>query len=157
MRSFLTIALMLFCAAAAATDRPRIPTPPAMNPTANATASAGSATAGGGDYSVIALPGSSATAAPLPAGFCQVGESHAQGFVWGLYWHSDSATKIDKECLRLLTELERLRATPAPTPTVHIMTAPIAQPAPAAQAVACIPPAKAKSVAAAKAAGACKS
>lgn len=167
MKAIIATIIAASAIAAQATERERIPTrPPApvvapasdSSSTSNASANAAPIAIGGTDHSMIALPGSAATAAPLPAGTCLVGESHAKGFVWGLFWHSDSVTRIDMECLKLVSQVNAMRAAPAPAgpAIVQLLTAAPAQPEPAKPAAACVPPAKAKSVAQAKAAGGCK-
>jgi hypothetical protein len=166
----LAILLALLCGAAFAHNKPPVPQPQPQSSTSAATSSASSdsastssagpsaSSANGGDYSVIALPGAGA-AAPLPAGMCTTGNSEAGGFLWNMVWRSTSNTHTDMECLRLLVELERLKATPMPRPMVQILTQPAASSEVEKQKVmasACPPPAKAKTVAQAKASGACK-
>lgn len=127
MKHLLALALAVLASAALATNKPA-PPPSAdaqasSSATAAATAGPSNSSANGGDYSVIALPGAGA-AAPLPAGMCTTGNSEAGGVLWNLVWRSTSNTHTDMECLKLLVELERLRAMPMPRPVVQILTGP---------------------------------
>lgn len=126
---------------------------PSANPSANASAAASASaapgTVNGGDYSVIALPGGGAAA---PSVVCV----RWRWYGWGIYGSQDA----DQECLRLVAELERMRATPVPAAPVTYVSIDLpkdgAPASPADSRQTCTPPAKARSVAAAKAAGSCR-
>ncbi len=155
-------ALALIAGGALATEREKIPAPSASS-TATATSGAPTATSSGNGYGGTAIGPSGDTSlyvlpapiggATLPAGMCQSSRYQHRAFVWNFVSLADGDSHTDLECLRLLAELERLRATPMPKPVVEILTAPSYALAPPA---ACPPPAKAKTVTAAKKAGACR-
>ncbi|MBE7420671.1 MAG: hypothetical protein HS128_23490 [Ideonella sp.] len=145
--SIIAAALLLCAGTAQATGNHR---GPSANPSANASANAAApATVNGGDYSVYALPGGGAAA---PSVVCV----RWRWYGWGIYGSQDA----DQECLRLVAELERMRATPPPAAPVTYVSIDLpkagAPASPADSRQTCTPPARARSVAAAKAAGACK-
>lgn len=119
----------------------------------------GTAIAPSGDTSLYVLP-APIGGSNLPAGMCQRSKySHVAGG-WNFISVANGDSHTDLECLRLLIELERLRATPMPKPVVEILTTPppsyaLAPPVKTGQEQ-CTPPARAKTVAAAKKAGACR-
>lgn len=130
----------------------------AANPTAAAYGAPVSITGGGyGGDNLYVLP-APISGSNLPAGMCQRSRYHHVAVVWNFVSVADGDSHTDMECLRLLAELERLKAQPLPAKPVHYTMAETPQrPTHAQQAEAvCPPPAKAKSVQAAKAAGACK-
>lgn len=151
------IAFALFASAALATDRPQNPPagPSTSTASSSATASAtaqnaATSNANGGNVSTpnswaVALPGH---ASPSYAGnysICVQG----RGIGWNLFW----TWAPDLDCVRLIADLDKLARTPIPPSKVELLTE-----YPAAPVVAsCATPAKAKTVAAAKSAGACKS
>lgn len=118
MKHLLAIALALLCTAALATNKPA----PAPGSTAAASAQAGAtATTGGGDTTLYVLPGPIG-GGPLPAGVCQTSSYRHVSVVFGAFSQANGDSHTDMECLKLLAELERLRATPVPRPAVEILT-----------------------------------
>lgn len=83
----------------------------------------------------------------LPAGMCQRSQYRHWAVLFNAISSADGDSFTDLECLQLLMRLEDLKRQPLPRQPVALLTE--AMPA-------CAPPAKAKSVAAAKKAGACK-
>ena len=163
--ALVALALLLIAGGALATEREKIPAPYSSS-SATATSGAPVATANGYGYggSAVGSTGDSAfyvLPAPiggsnLPAGMCQRSKYSHRAFVWNFVSLADGDSHTDLECLRLLIELERLRATPTPKPVVEILTAPPPSYSLSTSATACEPPAKAKTVSAAKKAGACR-
>ncbi len=149
-RLLATIVLALAAASSVATERERHTPPPrqqqqqSADSNSSSTANPISNAYGGsmGDTRYIALPGGGGGA---PSVTCVTWRWYG----WGAYGKQDP----DLECIRLLAELERLRATPTPPPTAlrSLIDAPPERQAAAAET--CLPPAKAKSVAQAKRAG----
>lgn len=129
----------------------------------SAAGGAGGSAVGGsatdGDTSVYVLP-APVGGSNLPAGMCQRSKYAHFAIGWNFISKADGDSHTDMDCLRLLIELERLRAQPVPKPTVQIMTDTADDIRRRRELLAelqperCEPPAKAKSVAAAKAAGA---
>lgn len=162
-----TIAALILIAAAASAGATRNGPPPGQNQaqeqrqtqgqTQTASAAGGASAVhfngSGSDAWAVGLPG---FAAPSLAGQYSVCSS-GRVVLFGVHtqWGPDF------ECLRLIAELDRLARTPVPQPARYPMaeTVPVASSAAEKPevAAACSPPAKAKSVAAAKKAGACKS
>lgn len=173
LKSILLALATLSCVPAMATNTP---TTPAMTQSqvanggagglgGSATGGAGGSAVGGGatdgDTSVYVLP-APIGGSNLPAGMCQRSKYAHFAIGWNFISKADGDSHTDMDCLRLLIELERLRSQPMPKPTVQIMTETaddirrrrelLAELQ--AEAKECTPPAKAKSVVAAKAAGA---
>ena len=121
--------LFLFCGAAFATNK--LPPVPASNANSHSVsnASAGSATSDNGDSHVYLLP-SAGSAAQLPSGMCNKGQSEASGYFWNFYWTSTSSNSSDLDCVKLLVRLEELRREPIPSrPVVYpTVNAPLCTP-----------------------------
>lgn len=134
---FWAIALLLlaFGLVAQANATGRTPTTPAE---ANAASKAGATSYGSqnGNAWAVALPGHGSPSYAGNYSICVRGK----GILWNAYWE----WVPDPECVKLIAELDRMRAIPVPAAPVALLTE------------HCTPPAKAKSVAAAKKAGACR-
>jgi hypothetical protein len=143
------------------------------NPTANAAGGLGGAasvnvTGYGGGYggdNLYVLP-APISGSNLPAGMCQRSKYKHWAVIFNAISSAEGDSFTDLECLQLLMRLEDLKRQPIPVKPVAYVTADTIAPqrptvgqqaAEAAKVAACEPPAKAKTVAAAKKAGACKS
>lgn len=142
----IALILALFCGAALANGK--APPSPATTSQASATSSAAAtaSAAPGGSYNgwAVALPGHGSPSYAGNYSICVRG----RGVLWNAFW----SWEPDQECVRLIADLDRLARIPVPAAKVELLTVapPVAEPS------ACAPPAKAKSVQAAKASGACK-
>lgn len=140
------------------TEKPSKPEPWPVSSTSSASATSGALGGAGGAAAAYAWgsPGSGGNdlyvlpapigGANLPAGMCQRSRYHHVAVGWNLVSVADGDSHTDMECLQLLVRLEDLRRQPVPAPAVQLLTRP----------AVCAPPAKARSVKAAKAAGKCK-
>lgn len=125
--------------------------------TGSVTGGAMTMSGGGGGDNLYVLP-APIGGSNLPAGMCQRSRYNHVALGWNLVSVAEGDSHTDMECLRLLAELERLKAQPLPVKPTHYTMADTPQrPTHAMQAEAVCPvPAKAKSVQAARAAGACR-
>jgi len=142
MKHHVALLLALFCGAALATGG-KAPTGPSSSSEAAATSSAGAtaSVAPGGGYNgwAVALPGHGSPSYAGAYSICVRG----RGVLWNAFW----SWEPDPECVRLIAELDRMARAPIPAPRVELLTV---------SHETCPAPAKAKSVVAAKKAGACK-
>jgi hypothetical protein len=176
VKHLLAFVLALLCGAALATgNHPAAPSPnsnaaadahSAANSAASATSGSASAYGGAsGDSSLYVLP-APVGGANLPAGMCQTSKYDHVAVIWNFVSVAKGDSRTDLECLQLLMRLEDLKRQPIPVKPVAYVTADSVNPADSAirqpektaeRQLTCTAPAKAKTVAAAKAAGACKS
>ena len=140
MKLILCIAMALASTSAFATNTP-VPSNPLSTSSAASTGGTSSATAksdalggAGGlssstnamsnDTNMYVLP-APIGGANLPAGMCQSSSYTHRAFVWNFISLADGQSHTDTECLKLLIQLEALRARPMPAPApLQIMTAP---------------------------------
>jgi len=152
------VALLLLAGVAFATGKPPV-THPSMQQSQTAQGGAGGNATGGSavggnvssDAWAVALPGHGSPSYAGQFSICVRGK----GVLWNAVW----SWEPDLECVREIARVTAMAATPVPKPATYPMADNAPQrPTHAEQAAAaCVPPAKAKSVTAAKAAGACKS
>lgn len=131
------ILLALLCGAVFATDRNPSPGPSVANSIAGASSQGGAGGNVSGDAWAVALPGHGSPSYAGNYSICVRGS----GFGWNFMW----SWSPDMECVKMIADLERLNRTPVPVAPVALLTEP-----------KCEVPANAKSVTAAKKAGACK-
>lgn len=105
MKALITAALALFCACALATG-----TPPQSKSSSTSTANSYGSS---GDAWAVALPGHGSPSYAGAYSICVQGK----GILWNFAW----SWSFDAECVRLIAELERMKATPAPKPTMYPM------------------------------------
>jgi len=139
MKHFIITACLL-AAPAFATER-------GPNATANSTSAASSSAIdyydGGRSWALM----NAGRAAPMPATNCPMHDTDYLSVLWGLYTRDVSRARVDHACLDKV--LASIKPVPAPVvlPTVDKVSPTVDK---------CLPPAKARSVVQAKAAGSCK-
>jgi hypothetical protein len=120
MKHLIAFAVALLCSAAFATGKPPATTlggnaaaDAAAAARADAVATGATSTMNSGDAWAVALPGHGAPSYAGQFSICVRG----RGVLWNAFW----SWEPDTECVKLIAELTRVAATPAPKPAVYPM------------------------------------